>query len=421
MTQRWLVAGVLLGLLTAPALSAQVRQVSGQVTNSQTGQGVPEVSVSVAGTGISALTDNDGRYTLNAPDGDLNLVFRGIGYKRQSVAVPLGQTSADIPLETDPFKLEEVVVTGQSTGIERQNLPNAVATVSADELTRAPTGTLESALQGKIPGALIQSNSGAPGGGIQVNLRGVSTINADVNPLFVIDGIVASNEAIPNGADAVTAAQAGGNPRNQDNPVNRIADLNPEDIERIEVLKGGSAAAIYGSKATNGVVVITTKRGQVGKPQFTISQKLGFFSRANELGSRTFGTLDEALEVFSDTAAVTAAFQPGRSFNFEDELYGEQDLSYETNASVSGGTENTRYYVSGIMKNDKGIAINTGYKKQSLRSNLDQELGGGFQLQVNLDGTHSLSNRGLSNNDNSATSPFVALSASPSFQPLLPE
>src|SRR5437667_398285 len=127
----------------------------------------------------------------------------------------------------------------------------------------------------KIPGALIQANSGAPGGGIQVNLRGVSTINASVNPLWVIDGIVVSDDAIPNGANAVTAAQAGGNPRNQDNPVNRIADLNPEDIERIEVLKGGSAAAIYGSKATNGVIIITTKKGQTGKPQFNITQRFG--------------------------------------------------------------------------------------------------------------------------------------------------
>jgi TonB-dependent SusC/RagA subfamily outer membrane receptor len=295
-----------------------------------------------------------------------------------------------------------------------------VATVSSSELNRAPAPTLESALQGKIPGAYIQANSGAPGGGYQLNLRGVSTINASVDPLYVVDGIVVSNAAIPNGQNAVSCAQCGGNPRNQDNPVNRIADLNPDDIERIEVLKGGSAAAIYGSKATNGVVVITTKRGQVGKPQFTFSQKFGVQSRANELGSRTFNTLDEALSVFSDTAAVTAAFQPGRSFNFEDELYGRHGLSYETNASVSGGTENTKYFVSGLIMNDEGIAINTGYKKQSLRSNLDQVLGRNFQLQVNLDGTHSLSERGLSNNDNSSTSPFVAFSVTPSFQNLMP-
>jgi TonB-linked SusC/RagA family outer membrane protein len=407
-------------LLSVQLAAAQVRQVSGRVTNSQTDQGLGGATVAVIGTEIVAETNNEGNYILSLPDGDRTLVFRAIGFKRQQVALTASQTTADVALDPDVFRLEEIVITGQATGVERQNLPNAVATVSASELNRAPAPTLESALQGKIPGAYIQANSGAPGGGYQLNLRGVSTINGSVDPLYVVDGIVVSNAAIPNGQNAVSCAQCGGNPRNQDNPVNRIADLNPEDIERIEVLKGGSAAAIYGSKATNGVVIITTKRGQVGKPQFTISQKLGVSSRANELGSREFRTLDEALSVFSDTAAVTAAFQPGRSFNFEDELYGRKGLSYETNASVSGGTENTKYYVSGLVKNDEGIALNTGYKKQSLRSNLDQELGSGVQIQVNLDGTHSLSRRGLSNNDNSGTSPYVVLSGTPSFLNLLP-
>ena len=406
-------------LLSVQLVVAQVRQVTGRVTNSQTEQELPGATVAVSGTGIVAETNNDGNYTLNAPDGDQTLVVRAIGYKRQQVAVPASQSSADVALDPDVFKLEEIVITGQATGVERQNLPNAVATVSASELTRAPTPTLESALQGKIPGANIQANSGAPGGGIQVNLRGVSTVIGEVDPLFVVDGIVVSDISIPNGANAVTNAQGVGNPRNQDNPVNRIADLNPEDIERIEVLKGASAAAIYGSKASNGVLIITTKRGQLGKPQFNLTQRIGFFSRANELGLRTFNSVDEAVAAFGPRAADF--FQPGRTFDFEEELYGRNALSYETSASVSGGTENTRYYVSGLVKDDEGIAINTGYKKQVLRSNIDQELGAGFQLQANVSGTHSSSQRGLSNNDNSGTSPFSAFSGTPSFVPLLPE
>jgi len=416
------VCGTILSLLllSGQVVAAQVRQISGRVTNAQTDQGLGGATVAVTGTGIVAETSTDGNYLLNAPDGDHTLVVLAIGFKRLQVQVPAGQATADAALEPDVFKLEEIVITGQATGVERQNLPNAVATVSASELNRAPAQTVESALQGKIPGAYIQANSGAPGGGFQLNLRGVSTIIGSVDPLYVVDGIVVSNASIPNGQNAVSCAQCGGNPRNQDNPVNRIADLNPEDIERIEVLKGGSAAAIYGSKATNGVVIITTKRGQAGKPQFTLSQKVGFSSRANQLGSRTFADLDEALSVFSDTAAVTAAFQQGRSFNFEDELYGRKSLSYETNASVSGGTENTKYYVSGLVKNDEGIALNTGYKKEALRSNLDQELGSGMQLQVNLSGTHSLSKRGLSNNDNSGTSPYLVFPGTPNFFDLLP-
>jgi TonB-linked SusC/RagA family outer membrane protein len=406
---------IVLGTLMASSAAAQVRQVAGTVTNSQTSQGIAEATVAVQGTQIVAQAGPDGRYTLNAPANRLILVTRAIGFKAHTDTIPLGVETVNITLEPDIFKLEEVVVTGQSTGIQKQNLPNAVATVSAGELTRAPTGTLESALQGKIPGALIQANSGAPGGGIQVNLRGVSTITGDVNNLFVIDGVVVSNDAIPNGADAVTAAQAGGNPRNQDNPVNRIADLNPEDIERIEVLKGGSAAAIYGSKANNGVVIITTKRGQLGKPQFSLTQRLGTFWRANELGQRTFGSLAEALSVFSDTATVTSLFQQGRTFDIEKQIYGRHDLSYETSASVSGGTGTTKYFISGLVKNDEGIAINTGYKKQSLRANIDQELANWINLSVNTNVIHSRSQRGLSNNDNSGTSPYLVFPFTPNF------
>jgi TonB-linked SusC/RagA family outer membrane protein len=423
MAQRWsaMLFALAAGSVAAPAVSAQVRQIAGQVTNTQTGAGLSDATIAVDGTRIVAQTSADGRYALNAPAGDAVLVVRAIGYKRAQVSVPTEQATANVALEPDPFNLEEVVVTGQSTGIAKQNLPNAVATVNADELTRAPTGTLEGALQGKIPGALIQANSGAPGGGMQVNLRGVSTINAGVDPLFVVDGIVVSDEAIPNGANAVTQAQAGGNPRNQDNPVNRIADLNPEDIERIEVLKGGSAAAIYGAKATNGVIIITTKHGQTGKPQFNISQRFGVDTRANTLGSRTFNSLDEALSVFSsDTALVTSLFQPGRTFNFEDELYGQHRLGTETNASVSGGTDQTKYYISGLVKSQPGIATNTGYKKQALRVNVDQSLSNWFQLSANTNVIHSFSRRGLSNNDNAGTSPFLVFPFTPNFVDLQP-
>ncbi len=402
-------------LLQVELVGAQVRQVTGRVINASTGQGLPEATISVSGTRIVGQTGTDGNFVLNAPDGDLSLVVRGIGYKRQDLSLPASQNTLNVALEPDVFKLQEIVITGQATGVARQNLPNAVATVDAGELTRAPAQTLESSLQGKIPGALIQANSGAPGGGYQLSLRGVSTINGSTDPLYVVDGIVISNAAIPNGANAVSQAQAGGNPRNQDNAVNRIADLNPEDIQQIEVLKGGSAAAIYGSKATNGVVIITTKKGRQGRPQFNISQRFGFSSRANELGSRNFATLGEALSVFTDTTLITSLYQQGRTFNFEKELYGQKGLSYETNASVSGGSENTQYYVSGLVKKDAGIARNTGYDKQALRSNLTQELGNGVQVQVNLSGVHSVSERGISNNDNSGTSPFLVFPFTPNF------
>ena len=132
---------ILLVLGSAPGLSAQVRELSGRVTNEQTGQGVSEAVISVEGTGIAIRSAADGRFVFNIPDGDHTLIIRAIGFKRDSVVAPALERTVAIALEPDPFKLEEVVVTGQSTGIEKRNLPNAVATVSASELTRAPTGT----------------------------------------------------------------------------------------------------------------------------------------------------------------------------------------------------------------------------------------------------------------------------------------
>src|SRR6267154_1062993 len=152
--------------------------------------------------------------------------------------------------------------TGQATTVDRRNLANAVATVSGEEVSRVSAQTVEQALQGKVVGASIQANSGAPGGGMQMRLRGVTSINGSSEPLYVVDGVVVSNVAIPSNQNAVTRSTQGSNPSlTQDNQVNRIADLNPNDIENIEVLKGASASAIYGSRASNGVVIITTRRG----------------------------------------------------------------------------------------------------------------------------------------------------------------
>jgi len=197
------VVSLLLLVLGAQAGYAQVRQITGRITNAQTEQGVPEATVAVLGTQIVAQASTDGQFTLNAPEGPANLMVRAIGFKRQQVQLPAGQETLNVALEPDVFKLEEIVITGQATGVEQRNLANAVSTVSAGELTRAPTPTIESALQGKIPGATIQANSGAPGGGLQVNLRGVSTIIGDLEPLYVVDGIVVSDVAIPNGANGI--------------------------------------------------------------------------------------------------------------------------------------------------------------------------------------------------------------------------
>jgi TonB-linked SusC/RagA family outer membrane protein len=408
------------GMVSGASLAAQTRALTGTVTDSATGAAVAGASVTVQGTRLGAYTKDNGAFVIvNAPEGDLTLQVRFIGYKRRTVAVGADENTVEIPLARDFLKLEEIVVTGQATGVEKQNLPNAVATVNADELQRAHAQTLESALQGKVPGAYIQENGGAPGGGIQVNLRGISTINAGSDPLFVVDGIAISDAAIANGQNAVTAASAGGNASNQDNPTNRLADLNPSDIEKIEILKGGSAAAIYGSKATNGVVIITTKRGQIGRPQFNISQRFGFSSIAKKIGQRTFRDSADAASVYSP-ALVHQYFVPGKVYDYEQLLYGRKALASGTELSITGGTEQTRYYLSGLINNDPGIALNSGYKKQGFRVNVDQALGSQFSVGVSTNVVHSRADRALSNNDNTGTSPGLVLPFTPSFFNPLP-
>ena len=403
----------------AASATAQQRQITGRVTAATTGDAIPGASVAVVGTAIVAATGNDGRFTVAAPEGDVTLVVRRIGFKRKSVPVPGTQTSVDVTLEPDVFNLEAIVVTGQATGVERRFAPNAIATVGAGELSRAPAPSVEASIQAKVPGAVIQQNSGAPGGGIQVKLRGVSTLNGLSAPLYVVDGVIMSDVAIPNNQEVVTLSNSGSNPSPlQQNQVNRIADLNPYDIDNVEVLKGASAAAIYGSKAANGVVVISTKRGQSGEPRFTVTQRLGFSELSHELGMHVYKDATEAATFYGAAVANTYCNLAGGAcpvYDHEQELAGEKDLSYESAVDVGGGSENTRYYFSGLAKKDAGIIGGTGFWKQSLRANLDQRLSSRLGVSLNTNFVHTLARRGLTNNDNAFISYYMSMGFAPSF------
>jgi TonB-linked SusC/RagA family outer membrane protein len=407
----------------ARPLAAQDRTISGTVTDSSGGAPIAGAVVSLRGGGSSAQTRENGSFVLaNAPGGAVVLIVRQIGYRRAEVAVSAGPAAVvDVALARDPVKLDEVVVTGQFTGIERRNLPNAVATISAEDLENVPTPSIEQQLQGKLAGADIQTNSGAPGGGVQVRLRGVTSINSPAEPLYVVDGVIMSDVAIPPNSDPVTAARGGSNPEpTQENQVNRIADINPNDIERIEVLKGASASAIYGGRASNGVVIITTKRGAGGRANVNLTQRFGFFKQSDKFGSRRFANAAEvdALSPNDDPnlgASVGCDASQCPFFDHEEELAGRSPLSYETLASVSGGDENTKYFASGIVKHDGGIIENTGFSREGVRINLSQRLGSRLNLSVNTNLLHTDARRGLTNNDNLNNSYYVALAFTPSF------
>jgi TonB-linked SusC/RagA family outer membrane protein len=405
-------------MLSAVQAAAQQRQITGTVTAPDQGP-VAGAAVRITGTQRGVNTDADGRFTLSAPAGDVSLTVSLLGYSSRTVTVPAGQSSVSVALAQDILNLEAVVVTGQATAVRRSNLANSVAVVNGDNLQGAPAQTIERALQGKIAGANISANSGAPGGGLQISLRGVSSIGGAADPLFVVDGVIMSNISIPSGQNAVSQAARGANSSDQDQMVNRIADINPNDIENIEVLKGASASAIYGSKAANGVVIITTRRGRAGRPQVRMSQRFGYFEQANTLGARTW-TLDAAVDHFGmDEADLAPYFNSDGTqkafYDNEAAVFGRRDLASETALSVSGGTETTRYFASGLLQDNPGIAANTGYEKQALQLNLDQTFGSRATLAVGAGVTHSVASRGLSGNDNAGVSYYSALSYTPSF------
>src|SRR4051812_20286209 len=296
-------AALVLGSIPA---AAQTRTVTGTVIDATTGQPLEGARISVRGTTLTTSTGATGQFTLgNVPENGVVVAVRRIGSNPADIPVAAGQSDIRITLTRDPLRLSDVVVTGQATGVERRNLANAVATVSGEEVSKVSAQSVEQALQGKVVGASIQANSGAPGGGMQMRLRGVTSINGSSEPLYVVDGVVLSNVAIPSNQNAVTKATQGSNQSlTQDNQVNRIADINPNDIENIEVLKGASASAIYGSRASNGVVIITTRRGRAGERQVNATQRLGFSKVSKTLGSRTFNSLPEAVGVWGPSAST---------------------------------------------------------------------------------------------------------------------
>ncbi|MEP6730968.1 MAG: SusC/RagA family TonB-linked outer membrane protein [bacterium] len=403
-------------LFAARDVSAQ-RRVAGRVTGGA-GEPIPSASVNVQGTAINAYTGDDGRFVLvNVPASARVLVVRRIGYKRVNQPFTASQDVVDVKLERDALELERQVVTGTTTTVSSVNSANAVASVSGDQLNRAPTPTIENALQGKIPGAVISTNSGAPGGGSQVQLRGITSINASSSPLYVIDGVLASNSQISSGLNAVTAAGGGMMMSTQDQPTNRISDLNPADIESIEVLKGASAGAIYGSKASNGVIIITTRHGNTGQPSASITQRVGQFSLSHKLGLRCFTSADEVTNAGYDATDWTA--NGGGCNDFEQQFYGNNPLSYETNLALRGGSGGTTYYVGGLAKRDAAIQRNSYYQKQSVTANVGQLIGSRLTLRSNNEFIHSLTDRGISGNDNNdIVSPGDVFASTPTWIPL---
>lgn len=416
-------------LLTAFAANAQFRA-SGIVTDADSGDPLIGATVAVKGGSGGAVTDANGAFSLQITERSATLVVSYTGYDAVERTVDASNSVANIALSQNNSALEEVVVTGLASTIKRANSATAVSRLTGEQLNGSTRpATLDGALNGKLIGANIQANSGAPGGGISVKLRGISSVVGSSEPLYVIDGIIVDNSQFNTGAGtrafngAVSAANAG----SQDQATNRISDINPSDIESLEVLKGPAAAAIYGTRANAGVIVITTKRGKSGKTKISLSQDVGFSKAINLLESEDWTEAKIAkyggFYQVADVAKATQIFRDanGQTFDWDKEFFGETGQIFNTNISVSGGNEKTRFYIGGGIGDESGIMKNTGFQRRSARVNLDHRFNDWVDVKVSTAYYNSASQRSFLGNDNNGISIGYTIAYLPNFVDLRPK
>ena len=349
MLRRLELPAALVAALALPATARAQLTVQGRVTD-EAGRGIAGAQVSVEGTTIGTLAGDDGSYRLvvREPRAPVNLLVRFIGYRpgRAVVATTTGTATQDFRLPRDVLQLSQVVTTGPRTETERAQLGATISSVQGDQIARAATPQIDVALSGKVAGALVTQNSGTPGGGTSVRIRGLSTISRSAEPLYIVDGVI-----VDNGSRELV--DLGGY------TTNRLADLDPNDIERIEIVKGAAAAALYGSRANDGVVQIFTKRGRAGALRGTVRQ--------------TYGVDEVENRVAVNQAPVNLAGQPVTRFDYQDDIF-QTASQYNTSVSLSGGDERTQFFLSGSLQDQEGVVRANEYRRQNVRLNLDRQL-----------------------------------------------
>ncbi|RZJ93941.1 MAG: SusC/RagA family TonB-linked outer membrane protein, partial [Hymenobacter sp.] len=363
----------------AYAQVAGAHTVSGKIT-SEKSEGIPGVTVVVKGTTTGTTTDADGNYTISVPNDNSVLVITSIGYTRQELAVG-NRTSISQSLVAENQALNEVQVIGYGTQ-RAEAVTGSVASIGGDALREVPTANISQALQGRLPGVQIAQTSSQPGASTQIRIRGTRSLTASNDPLVVLDGIPFPGS---------------------------IGDINPNDIQSIDILKDASATAIYGSRGANGVVLVTTKGGKKGqKPQVTYSGFVGvktLFAKYPMMSGPEFVALRKAAGLYTN------------SLDEADDVNTDwQDLLYRTgiqnnqNAGLTGGTENGRYNFNAGYYKEQGVIPTQQYTRFSIRGTLDQGVGKYVRLGFTTNNTYSLS-------EGSNVSPYNALTSSPIANP----
>jgi TonB-linked SusC/RagA family outer membrane protein len=366
--------------------SAYEQTISGQVTDESTKTPLPGVNILAKNTATGTVTDADGNYRLTVDDAVTTLVFSSIGYETKEEIIR-GRTVINISLPPDVQSLSEVVVIGYGT-VEKSDLSGSVASVEGEVLQMTPASTFVQSLQGRAPGVDVRAASNAPGGGIRVRIRGSNSINASSDPLYVVDGFPIDNNVNINPQGAGRNA-FGADP---------LSSISPNDIESIEILKDASATAIYGARGANGVVIITTKRGQIGKPKIDFD----YFLRVDNVRNKLDLANAEELAILNNEWAANNGRDPiydgvnrplpeelGEGTDWQDEIF-RTALVHSYNLSISGGTENTRYLVSGNYFDQDGIIIESNFKRGGLKFNLDQKVSERLSFGVNLNANRTV-------------------------------
>ncbi len=418
-------------LLVSSFSFAQSKSVKGKVTAVSDGISLPGVSISVKGnSSVGTQSDAQGLFQLSVAENATTLVFKYIGYKTKEVAIT--SSALNVQLEEDQKQLSEVVVVGYGTQIKR-DLTGSVAQVNAKALENVPVTSFESALQGKAAGVFVESQNGKVGQGIKIRVRGSASVSAGNEPLYVVDGIVITSTNL-------SSTSASTNP---------LADLNTNDIESIEVLKDASAAAIYGARASNGVVLITTKKGKAGQSKINFS---AFGGVSSPTGHREFLNSEQYVQI-TRRAAMGAANQDYLAGYYDTPEDAEADYSsyvesrltrnsagntdYETfkvntdweslafqdnptiqqyDLNFTGGNDKTTFFISGQYLNQDGIIVANGYKRYSGRINLTHQANNFIDLGLNLNISNSVNNR--VSNDNAFSTP-IQIVALPPITPLI--
>lgn len=397
-------------LFFASTSYAQRQDISGVVIDAETGEPIVGASVIVKNTKTGTATGIDGDFKLNIAKGE-QLVISYLG--KQSITIT-AKDHMKVRLVDNSKNIDDVVVIAYGTQ-QRRNLTGSIARVGSSTLTESPVTSLEQALEGKMAGVSVTQATGAPGGAISVNIRGTSSISAGNEPLYVVDGLPVLSQDL---------SQRGGY---QGNSLSGIADINPTDIESVEVLKDASASALYGSRASNGVVLITTKHGGKGKTRITWDSYIGVQDLWKSLETLDANSLiaarNEAIDNYNTSYGLTAGdatykqhvspANEGANTNWIDAIT-QNAIQTSHQVAISGGGDRTQFYFSGGYYDQDGLIKNTNYRRYNLRSNLTHKINKRVSISANI--ALSYSNNHRSTGDNNIYSPWVnALKASPDY------